>query len=156
MKKCAYCGRDNPDEALNCRECGTELEETRAEPVPEPPPPALGLKAGPEGGLKTIASLEVDLAAGLLARIRQAGIPADLKISNQEGGLDFGDIQVEECNYDRACDVAEAWEAERQAEIERLTNRFCPRCGSRHVKYVATETFGDSWKCEDCGHDFAK
>jgi hypothetical protein len=27
VKNCSYCGRDNVDEALNCRECGTEFEE---------------------------------------------------------------------------------------------------------------------------------
>lgn len=26
MKKCSYCGRDNADDAVNCRECGTEFE----------------------------------------------------------------------------------------------------------------------------------
>jgi len=25
MKECAYCGRENPDEAGHCRECGTQL-----------------------------------------------------------------------------------------------------------------------------------
>lgn len=30
MKKCSYCGRDNPDEAVNCRECGTEFENEAA------------------------------------------------------------------------------------------------------------------------------
>jgi hypothetical protein len=35
MKKCSYCGRENPDEALNCHECGTEFEHdaTNSEPV---------------------------------------------------------------------------------------------------------------------------
>lgn len=33
MKNCSYCGRDNVDEALNCRECGTEFEQ-----ISEPPP----------------------------------------------------------------------------------------------------------------------
>jgi hypothetical protein len=36
MKKCSYCGRDNADEALNCRECGCEFEFTET-----PPPPTL-------------------------------------------------------------------------------------------------------------------
>ncbi len=26
MKKCSYCGRENTDEALHCKECGTEFE----------------------------------------------------------------------------------------------------------------------------------
>jgi hypothetical protein len=26
MKKCSYCGRDNTDEALHCKECGTEFD----------------------------------------------------------------------------------------------------------------------------------
>jgi hypothetical protein len=25
VKKCSYCGRENSDEAVHCRECGTEL-----------------------------------------------------------------------------------------------------------------------------------
>jgi hypothetical protein len=25
VKKCSYCGRENTDEAVHCRECGTEL-----------------------------------------------------------------------------------------------------------------------------------
>ncbi len=32
MKKCLYCGRDNTDEALNCRECGTEFEREVSQP----------------------------------------------------------------------------------------------------------------------------
>ncbi len=35
MKKCSYCGRDNTDEALNCRECGTEFEQLNEASVPE-------------------------------------------------------------------------------------------------------------------------
>jgi hypothetical protein len=26
MKKCSYYGRENADEALNCKECGTEFK----------------------------------------------------------------------------------------------------------------------------------
>lgn len=30
MKKCSYCGRDNPEVAVNCHECGTELATGKA------------------------------------------------------------------------------------------------------------------------------
>lgn len=36
MKECAYCGRQNEDEAIYCRECGTEQFKT-ADGVVEPP-----------------------------------------------------------------------------------------------------------------------
>jgi hypothetical protein len=32
MKECAYCGRENADEAEHCRECGTQFVE---QPVPK-------------------------------------------------------------------------------------------------------------------------
>jgi hypothetical protein len=37
MKKCSYCGRDNDDDALNCRECGTEFEKPNEPSPPEEP-----------------------------------------------------------------------------------------------------------------------
>jgi ribosomal protein L40E len=46
MKKCAYCGRENSDNAVNCRECGTDEFEGDKEavvatgPVPEDLQPA--------------------------------------------------------------------------------------------------------------------
>jgi antitoxin component YwqK of YwqJK toxin-antitoxin module len=39
MKKCSYCGRDNADEAVNCRECGTEFEAVAAKPEAASIPP---------------------------------------------------------------------------------------------------------------------
>jgi len=35
MKKCSYCGHENSDEAVHCRECGTELvvPSVKAEPA---------------------------------------------------------------------------------------------------------------------------
>src|SRR5690348_3500904 len=33
MKRCSYCGRDNIDNALNCRECGTEFEQINEAPL---------------------------------------------------------------------------------------------------------------------------
>ena len=34
MKKCEYCGRENEDDALRCRECGTEFVAKPADPEP--------------------------------------------------------------------------------------------------------------------------
>ena len=160
MKQCAYCGRDNTDEAPNCRECGTEFEQLHKAAIPEEPK-QLELSrpehpSGISGGLKSIASLTVDEARDLLERLKKEGIPAAAKPVTQVGGLEYSDIMVEDRNYERACDVAEAWEADCRAETERRSNRFCPRCGSRHLGYVTTETFGTIWKCKDCGNDFAK
>lgn len=36
MKRCSYCGRENSDDVLYCRECGTEFE-SPAEPAPPKP-----------------------------------------------------------------------------------------------------------------------
>ena len=38
MKTCAYCGRDNQEEATHCQECGTELAIS-----PPPSPPRIGV-----------------------------------------------------------------------------------------------------------------
>ena len=108
-------------------------------------------------GMKSIASLEIDMAAGLLERLKRESIPAESRIVIQEGSLEYGDILVADDHYDRACDVAEAWESERIAEAERRSNRHCPTCGSIHLEYTGADSFGiNVWKCKDCGNIFAK
>jgi hypothetical protein len=37
MKECSYCGRDDDDDALNCRECGTEFEKPNETPAAKEP-----------------------------------------------------------------------------------------------------------------------
>ena len=37
MKKCSYCGRENSDEAVHCRECGTEFVVPSVEAEPAQP-----------------------------------------------------------------------------------------------------------------------
>jgi hypothetical protein len=70
--------------------------------------------------MKSIASLEFDIAAELLKRLKKEAIPFEVQTVTQEGGLDYSNIVVEDSYYERACDVAEAWEAERIAEREVL------------------------------------
>lgn len=38
MKKCVYCGRDNEDSVLNCRECGTVFNPSQTDSSPEKAP----------------------------------------------------------------------------------------------------------------------
>ncbi|NOS72500.1 MAG: hypothetical protein HOP33_21580 [Verrucomicrobia bacterium] len=159
MKKCSYCGRDNADEALNCRECGTEFERPSEAAVSEETEKAefllLGQLSEASDVVKNIASLEVDAVVELLKRLKKEGIPAGTQAIGQEGGLDYRDIFVEACNYERACEVAEAWKDERVREADIRSKNNCPKCGSRQLEYVTTEIFGSVWKCKNCGNDFA-
>ena len=107
--------------------------------------------------MKTIASLEIDIAVGLLERLKKESIPVESRTVTQESGLEYSDILVADDYYERACDVAETWEAERLAEAEKRSNRHCPICGSSHLEYVGADSFGVSvWKCKNCGNGFAK
>jgi len=64
--------------------------------------------------MKSIAILEVDAAVELLERLKKEAIPVEVHAGAQEGGLDFSNILVEDKFYDRACNVAETWTAERK------------------------------------------
>lgn len=107
--------------------------------------------------MKTIASLEVALATDLTERLSAESIPFEIQPGSQEGGLEVRDVLVTDTYYDRACEVAEAWDAGRCAEIEKKSNRRCPSCGSLHVDFVGAARLGGSvWKCANCGRGFAK
>ena len=96
-------------------------------------------------------------AAGLVERLKKESIPAEIRTVTQESGLEYSDIMVADDYYDRACDVAEAWQAEQLDEAQRQSNRHCPTCGSSRLEYTDTESFGISvWKCKDCGNVFAR
>src|ERR1043166_1320180 len=43
MNSCSYCGRQNPEEAIFCRECGTQIVE-KEKPKPAQPRNLTGLK----------------------------------------------------------------------------------------------------------------
>jgi Zn finger protein HypA/HybF involved in hydrogenase expression len=107
--------------------------------------------------MKSIASLEVDIAVGLLERLKKESIPFEVRTTTQESGLEYSDIMVADNCYERACDIAEAWETGRLAEAERHSNRHCPTCGSSRLEYIGDDSFGvNIWKCKDCGNGFAR
>lgn len=69
----------------------------------------------------------------------------------EESGLESSEIMVEDDQYERACAVAEAWEADLAEEAEKKSGRRCPKCGSWHLRCVPHEAVGYVWKCGDCG-----
>ena len=101
--------------------------------------------------MRSVASLEIDTARVLLERLRREGISADLRATTEESGLDIGEIMVEDDHYERACDVAETWQAELREEAEKKSRKRCPKCNSWHLNYVPREPVGPIWKCRDCG-----
>lgn len=79
MKKCAYCGRDSADEAVNCHECGTEFESPAEPPRPEPTRPEYEIAslsaADQQRDLVTLVTCGTLMAADLVVmRLRAAGI----------------------------------------------------------------------------------
>jgi Putative prokaryotic signal transducing protein len=84
MKHCAYCGKENTDDAVACRECGTEefkeapLVDKPAEPVtPE------AESASTELEFLTPTPQEMEMALVNLARCRTLG-EADLLVAQLE------------------------------------------------------------------------
>jgi Zn finger protein HypA/HybF involved in hydrogenase expression len=104
--------------------------------------------------MRTIASLETKLAVGLSERLKAESIPIEIHTATQDSGLDFSEILVEDSDYDRACDAAEAWQAEQDAEAAKRSKRHCPKCGSGLLDYVWLDNLTPSAKCKHCGCEF--
>lgn len=104
--------------------------------------------------MKTIASLEPAEAQEIVERLRSHSIRVEFRIVPQESGLEQGEVLVHDDDYDRACALAEAWEAERQDEAEKRRGVICPKCGSYHVRVTPHPVLGYIRKCKDCGHEF--
>lgn len=101
--------------------------------------------------MRSVASLEIDAARALVDRLRQEGISADFRTRTEESGLEVSEIMVEDNQYERACNVAEAWQTQQTEQAEKSSGRCCPKCGSWHLRYVPQEAVGHIWQCSDCG-----
>ena len=104
--------------------------------------------------MRTIANLPAEAAQSLLARLKHEGIPAQIRSCADESGVDASEIVVEDADHERACDVADAWDAERVAEAEKRATRRCPKCGSPRLEYVPHEKLEYICRCTACGGEF--
>lgn len=105
--------------------------------------------------MKTIASLELGQTGEILERLRKHGIPAKIETVTQESGLEMSEILVEDTDFDRGCDVVEAWQEDQLAEQRRRGSVYCRKCGSRNYDRTWDERIGFVCKCRDCGDEFA-
>jgi len=122
MKKCAYCGRENDDNAIPCSECGTEFGHANpAQPTPktEPARPKYQIRPlSPEDAkldLVTIVSCQTLFDADMVvSELEAAGItaliPDEFVAETMAYGLNavvYVRVQVSPRDYDAAKDVIE-------------------------------------------------
>ena len=86
MKHCAYCGKENDDGAVCCRECGTdEFKESAAAEAPAPPAPPEPEYAPAKLEFLTPTPQEMKTDLVNLIRCRTLG-EADLLVAQLESG----------------------------------------------------------------------
>ena len=101
--------------------------------------------------MQSVASLENDEARQLLEHLQKSAIPAELRPTKQESGLDIMEILVPDDDYERACDAAEEWDRQRVEEIQKKSRLRCPKCGSHHVEVLPNDKAVIAYRCGDCG-----
>jgi len=101
--------------------------------------------------MKSVAQLNPELAASLRESLKQEQVSSETTAAIDEGGLDVVDVLVADEDFDRACDVAEKWDAARQAEREKQSTRKCDQCGSKQLETVPHETLEMVLRCKACG-----
>ena len=69
--------------------------------------------------MQSVASLEIEQAQQLLEHLRKSNIPAELKPTNPDSGLETMEILVPDADYERACDVAEKWDQQRTKRFKK-------------------------------------
>jgi hypothetical protein len=104
MKTCSYCGRENEDAAVDCKECGTNFAAVAAEN--EPPTPD---SAQPLVVLATFDTMTQ--AAPLLERLGEAGIEAcvpEEASAQMEWQIDRVTVRVKAKDYEAAKEFLKA------------------------------------------------
>jgi|SRR5215471_3979886 len=101
--------------------------------------------------MQCVASLDPESAAELSRRLGAASIPAQIQSVTQDSGLEISEVLVDDPNLERACDVADAWETEREAALASRSRRRCPRCHSTQFETIPHDKLEYVWRCKECG-----
>lgn len=97
--------------------------------------------------MKTLATLDAKVAAGLMERLTTAGIACESRVVTEESGIAATEVLVADSGYDAACDVVDVWQDD-QAREARVV---CPKCRSPHLERVPHDSVEVLFKCMDCG-----
>ena len=104
--------------------------------------------------MKTIALLQVGQTGEILERLKSQAIPAEIRTSTKESGLETSEIMVEDAYYDRGCDLVESWYAEQVTAQKKRSGLYCHKCGSLNHEITWDERIGYTHKCKNCGDVF--
>ncbi len=100
--------------------------------------------------------MEVGQTGEIMARLEGERIPAEVRTTPQESGLQMCEILVADDYYDRGCDLVEAWYSEQLEAQKKQSGVYCKKCGSRDYDRNWDEKIGYVYKCKKCGNEFVQ
>ena len=102
---------------------------------------------GSLGRMKTLATLDAEVAAGQMERLASVGIACESRVVTEESGIGATEVLVTDSGYDAACDVVDAWQDDQAREARMV----CPKCRSPHLERVPHDSVEVLFRCKDCG-----
>jgi len=97
--------------------------------------------------MKSLATVDLDAAPGLVEQLRQAGITCETRSVTEESGGVATELVVEDSVYDAACDVVDAWSEDQSSKARMI----CPKCRASSLERVPHDSVEVHFKCRDCG-----
>jgi hypothetical protein len=103
-----------------------------------------------------VAALNSPDAAGeLLRQLGAASIPAEIRtVTHEESGLEFSEVHVDDTHFEKACELADAWQTEAEAAWNQKYGTPCWKCGSKNIERIPHDKLEAVRRCKDCGAEF--
>lgn len=109
--------------------------------------------------MQTFAILDAGSAKVLSELLEREGIVCQSRTVEDENGLEAVELQVQEAQFDRACDLAEQQQAAASEEAQKNPKQRCVACKSANVEYIedlkgvkTITKIAAVYLCHDCGH----